>query len=140
MSRILVADDKNRRMNDLVTKLINIGFEIDYAHNGKIAFNFLQSKQYDALILELQIAPRGIYGELRYNGNSIACAVRKYDKNIPIVLRTAITKDSSIEVFFRDLKMEYVLFSNRDSAGDNKIVSYLNHKIPLYKKHVAKNS
>ena len=65
-SRILISDDDETLCYLLKEELINEGFSVDTVYDGKYAIENLKKKNYDLLLLDLEM--REVHGEevLRY--------------------------------------------------------------------------
>lgn len=80
--KVLVAEDMP--LNQLLIKilLVDFGFEVDIADNGKIAIEKLQQKQYDLVLMDLQMPVM--------NGFEATEHIRiKMNSQIPIIALTA---------------------------------------------------
>lgn len=79
--RILYAEDE-RDLNDIVTRrLVSEGYGVDRCFDGQAAWNYLQSADYDAAILDIMMP--------RMDGLSILKRLRSAGKTTPVLLLTA---------------------------------------------------
>ncbi|MDM8537496.1 response regulator [Desulfobacterales bacterium HSG17] len=79
--RILVAED-NEINQEVIEKILNgEGVSTDIANNGREALEAVKSKEFDGVIMDVQMPVM--------NGYEATKKIRKFDKDIPIIAMTA---------------------------------------------------
>src|SRR5512134_3488984 len=86
--RILVVEDEAAIRDGLTDVLIYHGYEVDAVGDGRVGLQKALSGQYDLLLLDVMLPGR--------DGFSICDAVRKIDRDQPIIMLTAKTSDEDI--------------------------------------------
>ncbi len=83
--RVLIAEDAD--INQLVIRkhMQKLGFDADFADNGKLALEKLRSKKYDIVLMDMQMPVMDGYQAIKSIRNDFAEPV----KNIPIISITA---------------------------------------------------
>jgi PAS domain S-box-containing protein len=83
--KVLIAEDAD--INQLVIRkhMQKLGFDADFADNGKIALEKLRSKKYDIVLMDMQMPVMDGYQTIKSIRNDFAEPV----KNIPIISITA---------------------------------------------------
>jgi len=80
--KVLVVEDMPLNQLLMKTLLDDFGFERDFANNGKIAIEKLQTKSYDIILMDLQMPEMNGFEATEYIRNSM-------NSKIPIVALTA---------------------------------------------------
>lgn len=82
-SRILLVEDEETLAVGLEYNLIDEGFSVDWAKDGKLALEFFAAKEYDLIILDIMLP--------YHDGFEIAEIVRTKSPQMPILMLTART-------------------------------------------------
>ncbi len=77
---ILLVDDDEDHLSSYKSFLLNEGFKVDTANNGKFALDKVRSQKFDLIMLDVLLP-----GMMGYE---VAKEIRKYDKNIRIIFIT----------------------------------------------------
>jgi CheY-like chemotaxis protein len=87
---VLVAEDMP--LNQLLIKiiLVDFGFEVDIAGNGKIAIEKLQQNKYDIVLMDLQMPEMNGFDATAYVRNTM-------NSDIPIIALTADVTSIDVE-------------------------------------------
>ena len=83
-SRILLVEDEENLAVGLEYNLIEEGYIVNWAKNGREAFDFFEKEKFDLIILDIMLP--------YVNGFEVAERVRKSDPQIPILMLTAKTE------------------------------------------------
>jgi len=83
-SRILLVEDEENLAVGLEYNLIEEGYIVNWAKNGREAFDFFEKEKFDLIILDIMLP--------FVNGFEVAESVRKSDPQIPILMLTAKTE------------------------------------------------
>jgi two-component system response regulator RegX3 len=86
--RILVVEDEAAIRNGLTDLLVFHGYQVDAVADGNDGLQKALSGQYDLLLLDVMLPGR--------DGFAICDAVRKADREQPIIMLTAKTSDEDI--------------------------------------------
>jgi two-component system response regulator RegX3 len=86
--RILVVEDEAAIRQGLADVLVYHGYDVDAVGDGREGFRKALSGQYDLLLLDVMLPGR--------DGFSICDEVRKVDRDQPIIMLTAKTRDEDI--------------------------------------------
>jgi two-component system response regulator RegX3 len=86
--RILVVEDEAAIRNGLTDLLVYHGYQVDAVADGNDGLQKALSGQYDLLLLDVMLPG--------YDGFAICDAVRKADREQPIIMLTAKTSDEDI--------------------------------------------
>ncbi len=81
MSKILIIEDEDNIRNLYRDELIDEGYEVITAEDGKEGFNQFKNNQPDLITIDIKM--KGM------DGIELMHKIRKIDKNIPIILYTA---------------------------------------------------
>jgi DNA-binding response OmpR family regulator len=156
--KILIIEDEQRLAEILVKQLQETGFSADVAFDGYIGKQLILNNSYSLIILDINIP--------LINGYDLCKEIRQTEKNVPIIMLTALgTPDNKLAGFdagaddyvvkpfdFRELFARINVFLRRSetiqqdevlSIADlemnlnNKTVSRANHKIDLTTKEFA---
>ena len=86
MPTILIVDDEAVARRVLASTLTRAGFEVEQACNGEEAWDWLQSRQPDALITDIDMP--------RMSGKELCLSIEKQfpDRTFPIVVLTSRTE------------------------------------------------
>jgi two-component system copper resistance phosphate regulon response regulator CusR len=88
--KILLAEDEPRIADTLRLGLLENGYEVEVAYDGKLAYKFFQSYKFDLLILDINLP--GI------NGYELCKLIRNENIDIPVIMLTALsTLEDKIE-------------------------------------------
>ncbi len=83
-SRILLVEDEETLAVGLEYNLIEEGYIVNWAKNGREAINFFEKEKFDLIILDIMLP--------YINGFEVAEKVRKSNPQIPILMLTAKTE------------------------------------------------
>lgn len=79
--RILLVEDEKELSNALVAILKHNNYSVDTVYDGQEALNYLDSENYDALILDIMIP--------KIDGIQVLKTIRQMGNNIPVLMLTA---------------------------------------------------
>ena len=79
--RILLVEDEKELSNALVAILKHNNYSVDTVYDGQEALNYLDSENYDALILDIMIP--------KIDGIQVLKTIRQIGNNIPVLMLTA---------------------------------------------------
>lgn len=82
LKKILVVEDEKRLADIIRTGFEENGFQVDAAYDGYIGKNMVQKKRYDLIILDINLP--------LINGYELCKEIRSYNKNVPIIMLTAM--------------------------------------------------
>ena len=90
--KILVVEDN--KINQMITRKILEKNKVicDVADNGSIAVNKVQNNHFDLILMDIHMP--GI------SGIEATIAIRKFNKEIPIIALTAVTLDENLDEFY----------------------------------------
>jgi len=93
MDKVLLIDDENAILSFLHDVLINLGYEVEIAHDGKEGVALFEDNQdLDLVITDIRMP--------RMNGNAVAKYIRSSDRsNIPIVAISGFANEIKKELF-----------------------------------------
>jgi DNA-binding NtrC family response regulator len=80
-SKILIADDDETLCYLLKEELINEGYQVDIVYDGRYAIESIKQKNYDLLLLDLEMH--------EVMGDEVLRYVKEYSPNIQVVILTA---------------------------------------------------
>jgi DNA-binding response OmpR family regulator len=83
-SRILLVEDEETLAVGLEYNLIEEGYLVEWAKNGREAIDFFETRKFDLIVLDIMLP--------YVNGFEIAERVRKADPQMPILMLTAKTE------------------------------------------------
>lgn len=86
--RILVVEDEAAIRDGLADVLVYHGYQVDAVGDGRDGLHKALSGQYDLLLLDVMLPGR--------DGFSICDAIRKVDRDQPVIMLTAKTSDADI--------------------------------------------
>lgn len=87
MSRILIVDDEISLTEVISAYLINAGYFVDVANNGKQALEFFENREYDLIILDLMLPD--------IQGEEIIKKIR-LKSNVPVIMLTAKSSEDDM--------------------------------------------
>ncbi len=94
MARILVVDDEESVRRILGIQLRRMGHEVTEAENGALAWDLIQSKEFEAIITDLKMP--------EMDGLELLQRVRNHKPQIPVIMITAHgTIDTAVEAMKR---------------------------------------
>jgi DNA-binding response OmpR family regulator len=79
--RLLLAEDEKELSNALVAILKHNNYTVDAVYNGEDAFHFLQTENYDGVILDIMMP--------KMDGISVLKKVREQGNDVPVLILTA---------------------------------------------------
>ena len=74
-TKVLIVDDEKLIVKGIRLSLIQDGMEVDAAYDGEEAFNMIQNKEYDLVILDVMLP--------KMDGIQVCQQVREFS-NVPI--------------------------------------------------------
>ncbi|MBQ4186554.1 MAG: response regulator transcription factor [Firmicutes bacterium] len=83
-TKVLIVDDEKLIVKGIRLSLIQDGMEVDAAYDGEEAFNMIQNKEYDLVILDVMLP--------KMDGIQVCQQVREFS-NVPILMLTAKSED-----------------------------------------------
>jgi len=83
-TRILLVEDEESLASGLEYNLLEEGYIVNWAKNGRVAIDLFEKEKFDLIILDIMLP--------YVNGFEVAERVRKSDPQIPILLLTAKTE------------------------------------------------
>ncbi len=83
-TKVLVVDDEKLIVKGIRLSLVQDGMEVDTAYDGEEAFNMIQNKDYDIVILDVMLP--------KIDGIQVCQQVREFS-NVPILMLTAKSED-----------------------------------------------
>ena len=86
---ILLVDDEVELLKAMEIRLSSWGYNVIAANNGKDAINIVKEKALDAIILDIMMPEMDGLQTLRQ--------IRKFNKNIPVLMLTAFGSEKRIE-------------------------------------------
>ncbi|MDI3473280.1 MAG: hypothetical protein PWQ48_1561 [Thermotogaceae bacterium] len=146
MARILVVDDEISLTEVISAYLINSGYFVDVANDGRSALELLDSRDYDLVVLDLMLPD--------IQGEEIIKIIRQKSK-VPVIMLTAktdeddmvtglklgaddyVTKPFSVKVLLA--RIESVLRRAKDDSPKTSILSVGDIEIDFSKGVVHKN-
>ncbi len=125
MATILLAEDEPKLAQSIKSELQEHGYEVDVAYDGNIAERLFKSNEYQMIILDINLP--------FINGFELCKAFRLKNKNIPIMMLTALgeldDKMSAFEVgaddylvkpfHFKELLARIQVFLKRSTNPEN---------------------
>jgi two-component system sensor histidine kinase/response regulator len=83
--KILIVDDMPKNLQVLGKNLTNVGYKVQFATSGKMALDWLESKSFDLILLDLMMP--------EMNGFEVCTIIRQNPKfeDLPIIYLTAST-------------------------------------------------
>ncbi|HEY4107898.1 response regulator transcription factor [Puia sp.] len=88
--RILIVEDERKIADTLKMGLSENGFEVDVAYDGKIGYQLLQSRNFDLIILDINLPGM--------NGYELCKSIRNRDRNRLVIMLTSMSSlDDKIE-------------------------------------------
>jgi DNA-binding response OmpR family regulator len=84
-SKILIIEDEESLAKGLEYNLVDEGYEVDWAENGKEGLDMFNSTNYDIIILDIMLP--------FLDGFEVAKNMKQVDPQIPILILTARTSD-----------------------------------------------
>lgn len=79
--RLLLAEDEKELSNALVAILKHNNYSVDAVYNGEDAFNFLQTENYDGVILDIMMP--------KMDGITVLRKIRQQGNSVPVLILTA---------------------------------------------------
>ena len=119
---VLVAEDIP--LNQMLIKLIleDFGFDCDIAENGKVVLKKLQEKEYDIILMDIQMPEMNGFEATDYIRN-------KMNSQIPIIALTADVTSIDIEKSKKTGMDDYISKPIDEKLLYNKIIAQINKKI-----------
>ncbi len=90
--RILVVDDSLELLETYASLMRSLGFTVETAANGKIAWEMLQTSEYDVVFSDIRMP--------EMNGVELLQNIRRRDRTSPCVLMTSGFSDFPADVLF----------------------------------------
>jgi EAL domain-containing protein (putative c-di-GMP-specific phosphodiesterase class I)/ActR/RegA family two-component response regulator len=88
--RLLLVDDDEQLLRSMKRTLMAMGFEIDTAHNGRVATEKLDDNAYNCIVSDISMP--------EMTGIELLGAIREHDLDVPVVLVTgAPTIDTAVQ-------------------------------------------
>jgi len=84
-SKILIIEDEESLARGLEYNLLDEGYVVDWAENGKLGLDMFNSNEYDLIILDIMLP--------YIDGFEVAKNIKRKDSQIPILILTARTSD-----------------------------------------------
>ncbi len=111
LPRILLCDDEVHIVKAASIKFLRAGFEVDTAENGQAAWELIQKRTPDAVVVDYQMP--------YLNGLQLCKLIREYPPtaDIPVFLLTAMGLEPEVQSAPQDLRIDRVIlkpFSPRD--------------------------
>jgi len=89
---LLIVEDEERLAEILKKQLVDMGFNVDIAHDGYIGKQFVEKNNYNLVILDINIPLK--------NGYDLCKEIRQTNSKIPIIMLTALgTADNKLAGF-----------------------------------------
>jgi len=125
--RILLAEDEPKLSHTIQEELNNVGFKTDVAFDGQVAEKLFSQHQYSLVLLDINLPYK--------NGLSLCKEFRLINKNIPIIMLTALGElqdkmdaftvgadDYIVKPFhFDELFARIKVFLKRNDSSDNGV-------------------
>lgn len=142
---ILIIEDDPKIRRYLELELIHEGYKVDLAENGKLGLELFRENNYSLILLDLMLPE--IKGEE-------VCKIIRHESNIPILILTAkdetFSKISLLDLGADDyitkpfiigelLARMRVIFRNKQTFADKKILKFANISLNLSTKEVLLN-
>lgn len=80
--RVLLVEDEARIADTLRIGLIENGYEVEVAYDGKLGYNLFQSQPFNIIILDINLP--------EVNGYELCRRIRASDTNVPVIMLTAL--------------------------------------------------
>ncbi|MFC1670963.1 response regulator [Spirochaetota bacterium] len=87
MSKILIVEDEQHQRELYATELLEEGYEVDQASNGKEGVEMVKNNKYDLVIMDIRMP--------EMDGIEALGKILSRDKKIPIVIYTAYSNYKS---------------------------------------------
>jgi len=100
-SRILVVEDEQRLAEVLQKQLHESGFRVDVANDGYVGKKMTEHSDYDLVILDINLP--------LMNGYELCNEIRKTNRNMPIIMLTALGTPENKLIGFESGADDYVL-------------------------------
>lgn len=113
--RIIYIDDNVDDDDPLVLSLIDEGFEIKVLKDSKNALEYIKTRQYDIVLLDLDMGARST------NGNQLFNEIRKVDEKVPVVIISAYIKRQQNDDFLGFINNEAKAIFNRTEDISKKV-------------------
>ena len=101
MLKILVAEDEPNLRAMLAKSLIKEGYKVVECHDGQHALDTFYSEHFDCIVTDIMMP--------KMDGNQFANAVRKQNKDIPILMLTALEAIDDKEKGFKSGTDDYLV-------------------------------
>lgn len=90
--RILLAEDEKKIADTLARGMVELGYEVETAYDGKIAWRIFESGRFDLVVTDINLP--GL------NGYEFCRLIRQRNQHIPVIMLTALSStDDKIEGF-----------------------------------------
>jgi CheY-like chemotaxis protein len=111
LPRVLLCDDEVHIVKAASIKFLRAGFEVDTAENGQAAWELIQKRAPDAVVVDYQMP--------YMNGLQLCKLLREYPPtvDIPIILLTAMGLEPEVQSAPQNLRIDRVIlkpFSPRE--------------------------
>jgi len=101
MLRILVAEDEPNLRAMIAKSLAKEGYSVVDCYDGKNALDMFYSQHFDCIVTDIMMP--------RLDGNSFIASVRKHNKDIPILMLTALESIDDKEKGFNNGTDDYLV-------------------------------
>ena len=101
MLKILVAEDENNLREAIVASLIDEGYKVTGCFDGKEAYRVFNERHFDLVITDIMMP--------RMDGNRLAAQIRAINKDIPILMLTALETIDDKEKGFKSGTDDYLV-------------------------------
>ena len=113
--RIIYIDDNIDNDDPLVLSLRDEGFEVKAINDSKSAIEYIKTRQYDIVLLDLDMGARST------SGNQLFNEIRKVDEKVPVVIISAYIKRQQNDDFLEFINNEAKAIFNRTEDISKKV-------------------
>jgi CheY-like chemotaxis protein len=113
--RIIYIDDNIDNDDPLVLSLRDEGFEVKAINDSKSAIEYIKTRQYDIVLLDLDMGARST------SGNQLFNEIRKVDEKVPEVIISAYIKRQQNDDFLEFINNEAKAIFNRTEDISKKV-------------------
>lgn len=90
--KILLAEDEKKIADTLARGMVELGYEVEIAYDGKIALRIFETNSFDLVVTDINLP--GL------NGYEFCRLIRQRNQHIPVIMLTALSStDDKIEGF-----------------------------------------
>jgi len=114
-NRIIYIDDNIDNDDPLVLSLKDEGFEVEVLKDSKNALEYIKTRQYDIVLLDLDMGARST------SGNQLFNEIRKVDEKVPVVIISAYIKRQQNDDFLEFINNEAKAIFNRTEDISKKV-------------------